>query len=369
MYIWQHKTWPQFSYSLERLAEPLATARYLQGYLQGKMSSLGMVLRDEASLITLTENIVQSSAIEGEFLHPESVRSSLAQRLGLEFVGTCSVDRHVDGMVDVMLDAVQNYAIHLSATRLWGWHAALFPTGYSGLHPLKVGAWRDDRLGPMQVVSGGIGREKIHFTAPPAASLPNAMDTFLQWFDAPASSTDPILKAGLAHLYFITLHPFGDGNGRIARAISDMALARADATWQQFYSLSAQIQRDRTAYYDILEHTQKGDVDVTDWLEWFLHSLTSALQHSQATLKHVLYKAKAWDKWAEYPLNARQKNMLNRLLNGFEGKCTATKWAKITKSSQDTAQRDIKHLIEVGILHKAGEGRSTAYTLCPVQDI
>jgi len=363
IYIWQQSGWPNWRYDIERLATPLASTRHVQGRLLGRMELLGFKLRDEAWLQTLTQDVVKTSEIEGERLDTEQVRSSIARRLGLDIGALAPVDRHVEGIVEIMLDATQRYAEPLTAERLCAWHGALFPTGRSGLAQIRVAAWRDDANGPMQVISGPIGREKVHYTAPPANRLAPEMTAFLDWFEQP-HQLDPVLKAGLAHLWFITLHPFDDGNGRIARAIGDMALARSEQCPQRFYSLSAQIQQERNDYYNILERSQKGDLDVTEWLLWFLACLQRAIAQADETLSAVLVKAKFWERFASAPMNERQIKVLNRLLNGFEGKLTTSKWAKLAKCSQDTAYRDILRLIELGALVKAeGGGRSTSYEL------
>lgn len=362
-YIWQQDDWPHWTYDLARLAIPLAQVHQAQGYLQGRMCDLGMELRDQASLTALTEDVLKSSAIEGEILNPDSVRSSLARRLGIDIGALAPSDRQVEGVVEMVLDATQYPLTSLTAERLFGWHAALFPTGYSGLSKICVGAWRDDQQGPMQVVSGPIHRQKVHYEAPPASRLVQEMDEFLHWFNAPAIE-DPLIKAGLAHLWFVTLHPFEDGNGRIARAVGDMALARIEPASPRYYSFSAQIQRERKDYYDWLEHTQRGTLDVTGWLEWFLGCLLRAIQGAENSLGAVLRKARFWQRWAEEPLNPRQIKLLNRLLDGFEGKLTSSKWAAIAKCSQDTALRDITDLLERGILTKSSaSGRSTGYEL------
>lgn len=363
LYIWQQNDWPRWRLDLGRLAPLLARAHQAQGRLHGRMQHLDMAPRAQATLRVLTEDVLKTSEIEGEHLNPGSVRSSLARRLGVDIGALAPADRHVDGMVDMVLDATHQYAQPLSQRRLFGWHAALFPTGYSGLSKIRVGAWRNDAQGPMQVVSGPLERQKVHYEAPPAARLKSEMTEFLRWFNA-EQPADPLLKAGLAHLWFVTLHPFDDGNGRIARAVGDMALARAEQSAQRFYSLSAQIQRERKDYYDLLERTQKGTLDVSDWLAWFLGCLLRAIEGADATLAAVLAKARFWQRWAGTPMNARQIKLLNLLLDGFEGKLTSGKWGSIAKCSTDTALRDINELLERGVLvkSKAG-GRSTSYEL------
>lgn len=363
MYIWEQPDWPNFRWDETRLAKRLAQVSREQGRLLGKMESLGFDLRSEAHLRTLTEDVIKSSEIEGEVLEREQVRSSLARRLGLELGGLVTADRHVEGVVEMMLDATGTFDQPLTEARLCAWHAALFPTGYSGMTRIRVGAWRDDHTGPMQVVSGPIGKEKVHYEAPPAARVAGEMACFLRWFETP-DDTDPLLRAGLAHLWFVTVHPFDDGNGRIARAIADMALARSEHTGQRFYSLSTQIRRERDTYYRLLETTQKGELEVTAWLEWFLDCLLRAIEGAGETLAVVLDKARFWERFAKAPLNERQIKVLNRVLDGFEGKLTSSKYAKLVKCSQDTAYRDILDLIERGALCKdASGGRSTSYSL------
>lgn len=363
-YIWQSPHWPDWCYDLAALADPLAAVSHAQGLLLGRLMDVGMALRDEASLAALTEDVVQTSAIEGETLNVASVRSSVARRLGVDIGVLAPADRHVDGIVDMILDATSKATTPLTTERLFGWHAALFPTGYSGISAIKVGHWRDDSNGPMQVVSGSIGREKVHFEAPPAHRLAAEMARFLAWLNNASPKEPALVRAGLGHLWFVTLHPFDDGNGRIARAIGDLLLTRADGSQQRFYSLSAQIQRERKAYYDILERTQKGDMDVTQWLAWFLTTLLKAIEHAHGVLDQVFTKAKFWQHAATIPMNERQIKVLNRLLDGFEGKLTTSKWASLAKCSSDTALRDITELLQHGILQKndAG-GRSTSYAI------
>ena len=332
--------------------------------LAGRMAELGLAQRDQATLQVLTQEVITTSAIEGERLDLDAVRSSVARKLGLDIGALAPSDRHVDGVVDVVLDATRNYDQPLTPERLFGWHAALFPTGYSGRMRITVAAWRTDASGPMQVVSGPVGREKVHFEAPPAATLPAQTQAFFDWFEA-APVGDALIKAGLAHLWLVTLHPFDDGNGRLSRAVGDMALARAEGTHQRFYSFSAQIQRERKDYYDRLEATQKGLLDVTPWLHWFLGCLLRAVQGADATLAGVLDKAQFWQRWAGTPMNARQTLVLNRVLDGMEGKLTNAKWAAMGKCSADTALRDINDLLERGVLRRLeGGGRSIGYELC-----
>ncbi|WP_296810332.1 Fic family protein [Thiocapsa sp.] len=362
-YVWQANDWPRWRFDLAALASPIADVSRAQGLLLGRLADVGMALRDQASLGALTADVVKTSEIEGEHLDVESVRSSIARRLGVDIGALAPVDRHVEGVVEMVLDATADCHAPVTRERLFGWHAALFPTGYSGLSKIKVGTWRDDTSGPMQVVSGPIGRQRVHFEAPPADRLDAETRRFLDCIND-ASKDPPLIKAGLGHLWFVTLHPFDDGNGRIARAIGDLLLARADGSPQRFYSLSAQIQRERTAYYDILERTQKQSMDVTEWLAWFLDTLHRALDQAQRSLDAVLLKTRFWQRWATTPLNGRQVKLLNRLLDGFEGKLTSSKWAAIAKCSPDTALRDINDLLARGVLRKTDAGgRSTGYEL------
>lgn len=362
-YLWQAPDWPNWRYDLAALVGPMAEVIRAQGILIGRLADVGAPLRDKANLLALTEDVLRTSEIEGERLSVASVRSSLARRLGVDIGALAAVDRHVEGVVEMVLDATANCHAPMSRERLFGWHAALFPTGYSGLSKIQVAGWRDDANGPMQVVSGSIGRQNVHFEAPPAVRLEIESERFLAWLNGD-SGEPPLLKAGLGHLWFVTLHPFDDGNGRIARAIGDLLLARADGSPQRFYSLSAQIQRERKAYYDILERTQKGTMDVTEWLVWFLDSLHRAVDQAQGTLDAVLLKARYWQQWATIPLSERQVKLLNRLLDGFDGKLTTSKWAAIAKCSPDTALRDISDLLTRGVLRKtAAGGRSTSYEL------
>lgn len=360
-YIWQDRAWPKWRFDLAALAGPLVEVSRAQGRLTGRLLDAGLASRDQASLAALVDDVVKTSEIEGERLNVASVRSSLARRLGLPVEVLAPVDRHVEGVVDMVLDATTRFEKPLTAKRLFGWHAALFPTGHSGLARIRVGAWRDDAGGPMQVVSGPVHRQRVHYEAPPARRLPKEMAAFLAWVNG-TTPEPPLVKAGLGHLWFVTLHPFEDGNGRIARAVGDLLLARAEGSPQRFYSLSAQIQRERKAYYGILEGTQAGSMDVTEWLVWFLGTLHRAVESAQLTLDGVLMKARFWQRIAGISLNERQARMLNLLLDGFEGKLTSSKWADIAKCSPDTALRDINQLIELGILRKLPEGgRSTAY--------
>lgn len=359
-----HQDWPRFGWDQERLGAALADIRHRQGRLLGRMEGLGFSLQKEAELETLTLDVVKSSEIEGEALPADQVRSSIARRLGLETGGMVAAGHDVEGVVEMMLDATQNFASPLSAERLFAWHGSLFPAGRSGMRKVGAGAWRSDAADPMQVVSGPAGKEIVHYEAPAAAALAREMSAFLDWANDSSDNTDMVLRAALAHLWFVTIHPFEDGNGRIARAIADWALARSENSPQRFYSMSAQIRQERNDYYDILERTQKGTLDVTPWMEWFLGCLGRAFAGTETTLAAVLRKARFWDRHARAPMNDRQRVIVNRLLDGFTGKLTTQKWAALTKSSHDTALRDIQALIECGVLKKdAGGGRSTSYSL------
>jgi Fic family protein len=363
MYIHQLKDWPSFTWDAESLHVRLGEVRHRQGRISGLMSSAGFKMQENTVLDTLTLDVTKSSEIEGVKLNTEQVRSSIARRLGIALAGAVPTDRDVDGVVEMMLDATQRYTDDLTAARLYDWHAALFPTGRSGMHKITVAAWRTPEAGPMQVVSGAMGKEKIHFEAPKAELLSAEMDSFLNWFNA-GPAIDMVLKAAIAHLWFVTVHPFDDGNGRIARAITDVQLARADGTSQRFYSMSAQILQEKATYYNMLEQTQKGDMDITHWLSWFLDCLFRAMDRTEETLAAVVNRARFWEKNREVLLNSRQQYMVGVLLDEFYGKLTSTKWAKMTKSSADTALRDIHDLIEKGILKKeTGGGRNTAYGL------
>jgi Fic family protein len=367
MYIHERKDWPRFLWDIEKLAEPLASVRYRQGSLIGQMKGLGFRLQQEAVLETLTKDVLKTSEIEGERLDAEQVRSSVARHLGLDLGGLKPADRNVEGVVEMMVDATGHYDRPLTDERLFSWHAALFPTGRSGMTRIKTGVWRDESAGPMQVVSGALGKEKVHFEAPKADRLKNEMTAFLKWFES-KDAIDPVLNAGLAHLWFVTIHPFEDGNGRIARAIADMALARSEHSSQRFYSMSAQIKLEQKEYYGILEGTQKGTMDVTGWMSWFLECLGRAIDGAHFTLKAVIDKARFWDRIKDVQLNDRQRSVINRLLDGFEGKLTSSKYAKLTECSQDTAHRDIQALVERRILVQNPEGgRSTSYSLAPLR--
>jgi Fic family protein len=363
LYIHELHDWPAFQWDRDGLAALLAALRHQQGRVIGHMEALGFQLRQEAVLETLTTDVIETSEIEGEKLDPEQVRSSIARRLGMDVGGLATADRDVEGIVEMMLDATRHYGHPLTAERLFSWHAALFPTGRNGLTRIQVGRWRDDSGGPMQVVSGAFGRERVHFVAPKATRLEEEMQAFLAWFND-GVDLDPVLKAAVAHFWFVTIHPFDDGNGRIARAIADMALARSENSSQRFYSMSAQIRRERAAYYDILEQTQKGPIDITPWMDWFLGCLGRAIAGAQTSLSGVLAKAGFWKQFQEVPVNERQRRVLNRMLDGFYGELTTSKYAKLAKCSQDTALRDIHALVESEMLvrNPAG-GRSTSYGL------
>jgi Fic family protein len=363
MYIWERPEWPHLRWQDAQLLEPLAAARLKQGRLLGGMARIGFDLQLEAQLDALTEDAIKSSEIEGEILDRKSVRSSIARRLGVPEAAVAPPDRRTEGVVEVMLDATQNYAAPLTRERLWAWQAALFPTGYSGLHRVKTGAWRDDAEGPMQVVSGPIGRQRVHYEAPPAPRVEAEMHAFLEWFNGP-SGVEGLLRAGLSHLWFVTIHPFEDGNGRIARAIADQALAQSEASGQRFYSVSSQIRTERSDYYDMLERTQKGDVDVTAWLVWFLSCFSRAIDGAVTATTSVLGKADFWQRYAHETFNDRQRTVLNRYLDGFEGKLTAKKWAAISKVSIPSAQRDINDLVERAILRRnPGGSKNTSYDI------
>jgi len=359
MYIHEKRNWPEFMWNSEVIATKLGAVRHRQGRILGQMQGLGFRLREETMLKALTMDVVKSSEIEGELLNPEQVRSSIARRLGIEIAGTVAAERHVEGIVEMMLDATQQYDAPLTEVRLFDWHAALFPTGRSGMFKINVGAWRD---GSMQVTSGPMGKETVHFEAPNAGKVPDEMERFLNWMDAP-HDIDPVLKAAIAHLWFVTIHPFDDGNGRVARAITDLQLARADQSTQRFYSMSAQIQSARNAYYDILESTQKGDLDITPWMEWFLDTLMQAMEQTDETIERTFFRAAFWENHRDTSLNARQQKVLGLLLDDFFGKLNVSKYAKITKTSSDTALRDLKDLVDKNVLEQQGAGRSTFYQL------
>lgn len=368
MYIHQRNNWPHFHWRDQAIMDILISVRHEQGKIIGKMAALGFDMQNEASLETLILDVLKSTQIEGIILNPEQVRSSLARRLGIAQAGIIATDRHIDGVVDMMLDATGNYDKPLTRERLLNWHHALFPTGHSGLYKINVGSWRKDTEGPMRVVSGLAGREKIHYQAPAAKRLEEEIRGFLYWFNGDRN-IDPVLKAGIAHLWFVSLHPFDDGNGRITRAVTDMLLARSDGLARRFYSMSAQIQKERKAYYDILEKTQKGDLEITEWLIWFLNCLGRGIQASEVVLANVIYKHRFWNLFAHKIRNDRQRLILNKILEGFEGKLTSSKWARIAKCSPDTALRDIQDLMNKGILQKSkSAGRSTSYDLVALKE-
>ena len=364
-YLHELPDWPQFQWDAAKLFGRLSAVRLRQGKLDGHMEALGFHMGQEAMLKSLTQEALKTSEIEGERLDLEQVRSSIARRLGIDIGALKPADRQVEGVVEMVLDATSHYQETLTVDRLFGWHAALFPTGYSGMSRVRTGSWRDDSGGPMQVVSGPLGNETVHFEAPAAGRLPAEMERFLDWFNR-ERDLDPVIKAGLAHLWFVSIHPFDDGNGRIARAIADMQLARSEESPRRFYSMSAQIREERKAYYDILERTQKGTMDVTAWLAWFLDCLDHAIGRAQEELAAILAKGRFWDSVREIALNHRQRQVLNRLLDGIEGKLTNAKWAKLAKCSPDTALRDLQYLVDRGILVRGpAGGRSTSYLLAP----
>ena len=362
-HIWNDPTWPAFRWNDARLLEPLAAARLEQGRLLGSLARLGFELRLEAQVEALTEDVIKSSEIEGEILDRRSVRSSLARRLGVPEGGVASADRRSEGVVEVVLDATGNFKSELTAERLFTWQAALFPTGYSGLHKIKTGAWRDDSGGPMQIVSGPVGHQRVHYEAPPADRVDAEMARFIEWFNR-RTEPEGLLRAGLAHLWFVTIHPFADGNGRLARAIADKALAQSEESGQRFYSMSSQIRKDRTAYYETLERTQKGSLDITDWLVWFLECFARAIDGAEEVCGHVLRKADFWQRYAREAFSDRQKKVLNHCLDGSEGKLTAKKWAAIAQCSVPSAQRDINDLLARGVLRRnPGGSKNTSYDL------
>jgi Fic family protein len=362
-YIHELENWPDFHWEEEALSVKLGAVRHRQGKILGHMEALGFPLQEEAMLVILTLDILKTNEIEGELLNPEQVRSSVARKLGMDIPGLIHSDRNIEGIVEMMLDATQFYDKPLTEDRLFDWHAAMFPTGRSGMYKIVTGDWRDDTKGPMQVVSGAAGKEQIHFQAPHANMIAKEMKAFLNWFNGNIN-IDPVLKAGMAHLWFLTIHPFVDGNGRIARATADMQLARADQTSLRFYSMSVQIRQERNAYYKILEGTQKGSLDITRWLEWFIDCLERTLISTEDILSAVLKKARYWDKHIAVALNDRQRLMINKLFDGFEGNLSSSKWAKIAKCSQDTALRDIQDLVDKGMLEKTSSGgRNTNYIL------
>ena len=359
MYIYEQKNWPKFAWDTELITKILGSVRHRQGKILGQMQALGFQIQEETMLKALTMDVMKSSEIEGELLNPEQVRSSIARRLGIEIAGAITSERNVEGIVEMMLDATQQYTIPLTEERLFDWHAALFPTGRSGMHKIKTAAWRDD---VMQVTSGPMGKERVHFEAPAASKVPREMSLFLEWIEK-EQNLDLVLKAGLAHLWFVTIHPFDDGNGRIARALTDMLLAQADKSPQRFYSMSAQIQAERNEYYDILENTQKGDLDITPWLIWFLDCLIRSMDQTDETIAKTMVRAQFWETHKETLLNARQQKILQLLLDNFYGNLNVSKYAKIVKTSTDTALRDLQDLVKKDIIEQLGSGRSTSYRL------
>ena len=362
MYIYENQSWPKFTWRIEELTDLLSKVSFLQGNLLGKMQQLGFDLQQEAFLHNLTDEITKSSEIEGENLNSEQVRSSIARRLNIKNSNSIISSHHIDGIVEMMVDATHNYNAPLTKERICGWHAALFPTGYSGMYKIKVGDLRDDADGPMQVVSSKSGREIIYYEAPQAKFLPEMLQEFFNWFNS-SIEINPLIKAAISHLWFITLHPFEDGNGRISRAITDMMLAKAENTAYRFYSMSAQIQKEKKMYYQILESTQKGDMDITGWLKWFLECLLTSMKNSESLIEKIMQKSKLWQKFNLVALDDNQRKIINMLFDGFEGNLTSGKWAKICKCSQDTAGRSLKYLVENGILEQVGAGRSTHYIL------
>ncbi|WPR71978.1 Fic family protein [Flavobacterium sp. NG2] len=359
MYIHEQKNWPTFTWDADAISAILGAVRHRQGRVLGQMQTLGFQIQEETMLKALTMDVTKSSEIEGELLNPEQVRSSIARRLGIEIAGAITADRDVEGVVEMMLDATQRFDVPLTADRLFDWHAALFPTGRSGMYKIKTATWRDD---VMQVTSGPIGKETIHFEAPIASKVPGEMAEFLEWIEQ-QQDLDLVLKAGIAHLWFVTIHPFDDGNGRIARAITDMLLARADKSSQRFYSMSAQIQAERNKYYDILESTQKGKLDITSWLVWFLDCLMRAMDQTDETIAKTIARSQFWKNQKETEFNLRQRKILEMLLDDFFGNLNVSKYAKITKTSTDTALRDLQNLVQKNVLEQVGSGRSTAYRL------
>ena len=359
MYIYEQKNWPKFAWDKELITKILGSVRHRQGKILGQMQALGFQIQEETMLKALTMDVMKSSEIEGELLNPEQVRSSIARRLGIEIAGAIPSERNVEGIVEMMLDATQQYTIPLTEERLFDWHAALFPTGRSGMHKIKTAAWRDD---VMQVTSGPMGKERVHFEAPAASKVPREMSLFLEWIEK-EQNLDLVLKAGLAHLWFVTIHPFDDGNGRIARALTDMLLAQADKSPQRFYSMSAQIQAERNEYYNILENTQKGDLDITPWLIWFLDCLIRSMDQTDETIAKTMVRAQFWETHKETLLNARQQKILQLLLDNFYGNLNVSKYAKIVKTSTDTALRDLQDLVKKDIIEQLGSGRSTSYRL------
>ncbi len=362
MYIHKQKNWPDFIWNNDALFDIITKVSFKQGTLLGKMQSLGFDFRQEALLNNLTEEITKSSEIEGEFLNKDEVRSSIARRLNIHNEKSVGSSHHIDGVVEIMIDATHNFETSLTYERLCGWHAALFPTGYSGMYKIKTACYRDDKEGPMQVVSNNRGREIVYYEAPKASLIKAYMDDFFKWINE-TNDVNPLIKAAISHLWFITIHPFEDGNGRIARAITEFMLAKAEKSSYRFYSMSAQIQKQKNEYYKILEATQKGMLDVTNWIKWFLETMLQALETSETMVSKIIVKAERWMEFNKFTLDENQKKMINMLFDGFEGNLTSSKWAKICKCSQDTASRSIKQLVEFGILKQQGNGRNTHYVL------
>ncbi len=361
-YIYQNTDWHSFRWCGENVTNLLLEIQKAQGYLLGKMDALGFEVKNNALLNILTENILKSSEIEGELLNKEQVRSSIARRLGLNYDSNINIERNVEGVVEMMIDATQNFNQPITEKRLFGWHASLFPTGYSGMYKIEVGQYRSDKNGPMQVISGPVGKEKIHYEAPEAKYLEKEMNYLIDYINN-NQEDNLLIKSAIVHLWFVIIHPFEDGNGRIARALADMVLAQQDNTKYRFYSMSSQIKKNRKAYYNILEKTQKGSMDITNWIVWFLETLLEAIKSSEDILSGVLKKAEFWQKHNNLIFNERQKKVLNRFMDEFKGHLTTTKWAKMCNCSQDTATRDIIYLIENKILKRTGSGRNTHYKL------
>ena len=362
-YIWQHADWPNMTVDMQALAGLVAETNLLRGQLMGRVSMFGFEEQNTSMLETMTSEIVHSSKIEGQTLSADSVRSSLATQLGLKYDGLPPTDHYIEGVVQVMLDATHNFSRPLSFERMFGWHHALFPNGYSGMYKINVGKWREGKEA-MQVVSGAMGKERVHYEAPPSEEVPRMMSELLEWIESDNTKTDPLIKAAIAHLWFVTIHPFDDGNGRICRTITEMLLSRADHTGKRYYSLSSQILQNRKAYYDNLEHAQKGGMDVTEWVAWFLCTLKDAINASLTKTENVVRKRQFWNRHEQTPFNERQRKMLNRLFDGFEGKLNSSKWYKICHCSQDTATRDLNDLVNKGVLRKTDDGgRNTNYEL------
>jgi Fic family protein len=368
-YIWQDPAWPDLKWEIAALVKYLGDCRFQQGSLLTQMRELGFEIQQQARAEILVAEALKTSEIEGERLDPDAVRSSVARRLGLPMAGLPAIsNQQADGLVEILMDATMNHEKALTADRLFGWHAALFPTGYSGIHQIRVADWRDDREGPMRVVSGPIGREKVHYVGPPADQLKSVMKKFFHWWEKSRNEVDGILRAGVAHLWFVAVHPFDDGNGRIARTLTDMALAQDENLSTRFYSLSSQIMLEREVYYEVLEHTNKGNVDITEWLQWFLQCMSRAIQRSNELLSNIMQKARFWKRHVQTDLSDRQRKAINRLLEagpgGFEGGLTNRKYAGITHISRATAQRELADLVTKGILRpNPAKGRSASYDL------